>query len=170
MVHLVGLRLLCLASWAVSAKGGRLVSGFTFPLLAVGERPGTVGVYTDEDQLLTSTSRAIEQGYYSGMRLVDREGNLRRVKRATRAKAEGRGIWRLLSGRAVRVTLELEPSLTKADLDTIKHDILVRLEEKAEAWEEAQEYDHIRSRVLLAQSFGELMLPELEAPPAQWGV
>jgi hypothetical protein len=152
MVLLVGSRLLCLASGAVSAREGRLVPGFTFPLLAVGERPGTVGVYTDEDQLLTSTARAIEQGYYSGMRLVDREGNLRRVKRAAIAKGEGSGMWRFLFGKPVRVTLELEPSLSKADLDTIKQDILVRLEEIAEAWEEAQEYDHIRSRVLSAQS------------------
>lgn len=136
-----------------------------FPVLAIGSRPGVLGVYSTRDQMTACTVEALKEGYFAGMLLVERSGRSFRVVGVREIEPKG-GLfgWTPFHGRITHVGLQLTGE-GQVRLEDLKQEMLSKLEEARDVWEEAGEFDEISAGVQGAKAIEELFRSDL-TPPA----
>jgi hypothetical protein len=123
----------------------------SFPVLCIAKN-GFLSAVKDRAALETCGQSALRSGYYSGLLLVDSEGDAWEVRSATKVGPIGPlGGWRLLKSRRIRMRLELS-RCERFDLGALQERVCAAIEQLPAQWEVVEDIEQTKARVRRTES------------------
>lgn len=129
----------------------------SFPVLCIAKN-GFLNTVNDREALETCGQSALKSGYFSGLMLVDSEGNAWDVRSARKVGNVGAlGGWRFLQSRQIRVRLELARSQT-FELGALQERVCAAIDQFPAQWEAVEDIKLTKSRVSTTGSIPSLIV------------